>query len=238
MQVVNLLKLAAEERCDYSCSIEASSSRRERKLKEKRNKALATVEDILGRGIDGSDSPKQLLYDSMASLISERAALREMWSDRENDSVFKRMDAGCQPIPFPVIFNCNGNATNDANDVGQSPLGGSPEFLKNLAEDIKVWGDCYESKDRSKLPSNDSLVSHLEAGTEYRLAWERSSTFAVQDPCLAKRDTDRNNDEVAPVSENIENPKVRRSNKKKDRKRKQCQNRGSSDQAKKKKKRY
>jgi len=168
-QVTNILKLAAEERCGYGRTIESAViSRSERKLRDKRKKALSAIEEIMDRGGAKEDtSPNELIYKGIASLLSERAELRNMWSKRELDPVFSRMEVKCRPISFPVVYNCcDGNAGSRNNikvvddEIGRSPfLDGSPEFLSKLAKDMEQWGDCYMSKDPLSWPASECMPS-------------------------------------------------------------------------------
>jgi len=168
-QVTNILKLAAEERCGYGRTAEhAVISRSVRKLRDKRKKALSAIEDIMDRGGTKEDtSPNELIYKGIASLLSERAALRNMWSKRELDPVFSRMEVKCRPISFPVVYNCcDGNAASKNNikvvddEIGRSPfLDGSPEFLSKLAKDMEQWGDCFRSKDLLNWPTSECMTS-------------------------------------------------------------------------------
>lgn len=237
LQVVNTLKLAVEGHCGISCTDEESKLPRERKLRRGRKKALAAVEGILSRSSDGPVSPKELLYDNVASLISERASLREMWWNRENDAVFKKMGAEYQPIPFPVIYNFIGDIPKVPDGVGRSPLSGSAEFLKEVATGLEALGDCYESKHLSGSPTNDSLARVTETVLEGQR--EADNAPFVHDASSCRQLTDKSNGET-----NLGSQRVGHSNrvggiKNKGKKRKKSnQNQGRSEQAKQKRNGY
>jgi hypothetical protein len=138
LQGVLLLKNAAEERCDLECN---------KKQREKRKKALASVQPEL--------------YTAMAQLLRDRSKMRQLWSEREQDVVFKPLAKDCKPIPFPVAYG----GQNEKEALGHSPLSsGSPSFLNELASCIAAWGKCYESRDASKLPAE--LTPALDAAQD------------------------------------------------------------------------
>ena len=72
--MIDILKLAAEERCGIGSAKSARSdvpSRAERKMREKRKKAARAIEEILNRG-DSSEDAYDHLYTPMANLLEER----------------------------------------------------------------------------------------------------------------------------------------------------------------------
>jgi len=216
-QVLDLLRLASEQRCGASSSstlpITTTTtktmiatktmehtrhtntttatttttqvpSRAERKLKDKRKKALLAIEDILTRGDDnhssgshtkhtktnnktktttggGSDALERL-YAPFATLIQERATMRALWKKREGDHVFRTMGAEYRPIPVPFRFNTiqqvgggvvtNGDGGGGMEEVGISPIDGSPEGLGKISDDLIRLGKAFCSGRAVDLP--------------------------------------------------------------------------------------
>ena len=178
-QVVDLLRLAAEERCGVGSASSnlAAPSRAERKVREKRKKAATAITDIMDRNDDSSQNACNALYEEMANLLEERAKMRSLWAERAKDKVFKRMDFEYRPLPAPFVFEAS--AGSNEEDVGQSPLVGSPEGLQQLAENLRQWGKAYLSNNASDLPNIDESKQSGERKSEgdnanhsKSMAWE------------------------------------------------------------------
>jgi alpha-ketoglutarate-dependent dioxygenase FTO len=137
-QIILILKHASEERCGQHTS---------RHGKE----ALATIEQV-----KGDRNPKDVLYDSMASLLSQRAKSRDLWAKRERDPVFKRLHEDCQPIPFPVAFKSNQSSAETVMATSALP-DGSSAFLTELTSYVKALGVAYESGSAKSLPEKDII---------------------------------------------------------------------------------
>ena len=92
-QVLDLLTNAAFARCGEHDKNKSSNgdgeppSKAERKQREKQKKALATVEDLIRRTAGGStiDDPTEILYQPICMLLEERAKMRSLWTQRENE---------------------------------------------------------------------------------------------------------------------------------------------------------
>jgi len=167
--VLDLLRFAAEEKVgkgDQSSNnntIKPSPSRKDRKLKEKRKKAITSLQHILERSgsledktsIQHSDRRSfYMIYQPLSGCIRDRAEKRNHWASRENDPVFYSMDKDCRPIPFPVIYACNHeNLSKNKNDhLGHSPMGGTPEELLVVANALECWGKSFDSRDSKWMP--------------------------------------------------------------------------------------
>lgn len=102
-QVLLMLQHAAEERCGCFCSSisvgTADTSRSDKKLKEKRKKALAAVHEIAGDVVH-----RKQLYTSMAGLLRDRSKIRSLWKQRERDPAFLKVPDSARPLPFPVAY--------------------------------------------------------------------------------------------------------------------------------------
>jgi alpha-ketoglutarate-dependent dioxygenase FTO len=159
-QIFDLLKFAAEERCgiDASGSDLAGPNRAKRKLREKRRKAGTAVSEILGRNDDTCDA----LYETMADLLEERAKMRSLWAERAKDKVFKRMDFEYKPLSAPFLFEVSDEGKTNEEDVGRSPLVGSPQGLQRLAANLRYLGKAYRSKKAADLPKIDGSKQSSE----------------------------------------------------------------------------
>ena len=195
-QIVDLLRLAAEERCGVGASDGNSGtpSRADRKLREKRKKAGAAISDIMGRS-DSSQDACDALYEAMAELLEERAKMRSLWAERAKDKVFKRMDLEYKPLPAPFVFEASDEGKTNEDEVGRSPLVGTPEGLIDLAANLRLWGKAYRSKSAADLPkideSKQSSSQNGQGGNDNHsknLTWEgwglRDKKFGLemQDP--------------------------------------------------------
>ena len=199
-QIVDLLRHAAEGRCGVGAegnggrtatSTQSPPSRAERKAREKRKKAFATIEELLGRSLSGSGSTasmagsnaREAFYQPMADLLAERAKMRELWEKRERDHVFREMDRGCRPLPTPLHFSDDRDTERGSNHgiardaaFGKSPLPGNPQLLRELAKNMDEWGSAYISgkpedlppipQPLKKEPANDSTNDECERKNE------------------------------------------------------------------------
>jgi len=147
-QVLQMLKYAAEARCHAKLSY--TQNKMERKLVNKRQKALVAMENILFRN---GDIDVSKIYDEIAVLIDDRAAKREQWRAREEDPVFDRMPQSCRPLTLPLKYGTS--QISSVDNLGVSPLEGSPVYLRKLVDHLKSWNAAFISKDSSKLPRED-----------------------------------------------------------------------------------
>jgi FTO catalytic domain/FTO C-terminal domain len=165
-QTIQFLKHAAEGACSDAppldrpiddCATDVVSStitKSERKMREKRRKAYATMKELTER-----ENPSQntsggagcLMYESMASLLEERATMRELWSQREIEPAFQKMDLQYRPLPLPTQFN---EFKRTDSTHGVSPLPGAPVELRQLAVTIRACGTAFLSGIRADLPSD------------------------------------------------------------------------------------
>jgi len=145
-----------------------------RKLREKQRKAVASMKELLDRESsskpgNGNNRKKTLLYEMLADAFEERAVMRELWSQREKDPVFREMDEKYRPLPLPFVFDCdvstvgvggcNGSQASTTSDgeqeeVGMSPLPGTPEALRQRAADLRAYGRAYCSGNPQDLPAS------------------------------------------------------------------------------------
>ena len=133
-----------------------------RKAKERRKKALATLEDLLARNssLEEKDASKSF-YEPLAELIQQRSVMRDHWAKREKDYVFRELDEDCRPMTIPFQFNVK-EGTKQTGEVGISPMNGSPLELKAIAEDLLAYGKAYQSGKRSDLPETNFLEKKSE----------------------------------------------------------------------------
>ena len=118
----------------------------------------------MDRNDDSYQNACDALYEEMANLLEERAKMRSLWAERAKDKVFKRMDFEYRPLPAPFVFEAS--AGSNEEDVGQSPLVGSPEGLQQLAENLRQWGKAYLSNNASDLPNIDESKQSGERKSE------------------------------------------------------------------------
>ena len=177
-QIIDLLRLAAEERCGVGASDDSSCtpSRSERKLREKRKKAEKAIVDIMGRNASSFQDACDALYEPMAELLEERAKMRTLWAERAKDKVFKRMDLEYKPLPAPFVFEESNEGKANEEEVGRSPLA---EDLVDLATNLRLWGKAYRSKNAADLPkidgSKESNGPKKQGGSDNHaksLSWE------------------------------------------------------------------
>jgi hypothetical protein len=212
-QIVQFLQHAAEGRCLNSANINNVSSsmnpsvnesdvnnilgdvatpattKIERKLRSKRKKAVVSMFELQQRenivnNKSVSNDASGMLYETFASMLEERATMRELWAKREIEPVFKKIDMQFRPIPLPIMFNCTG-IQNDDNDeksesrhnniknipsepqqhqiIGVSPMPGTPNDLRKLATTIRVWGIAFQTGNPKDLPSVNLVDEHTMA---------------------------------------------------------------------------
>lgn len=123
-QILLLLKNACLERCGET--------------NERSKEALATIEQLRGHR-----NPREAIYDSLASLLSDRAKSRDLWAKRERDPIFKRLAPDCHPILFPVAYG--GKRSVDTEMATSVMRDGTPPYLSELASNVKAWGFAYET---------------------------------------------------------------------------------------------
>jgi mRNA N6-methyladenine demethylase len=148
-QTIDWLKLAVEAQCGVDAFIDSQLlSRMERKLHDKRKKALKGLSDLMDRKL-GEASIRLEVYESLASLLEERATMREMWLKRERDGVFHDVPFDDRPMPLPVEFNCHEIQKNKGK--GQSRMPGSFSDLRDIASQLRHWGRAFESGNKQDL---------------------------------------------------------------------------------------
>jgi len=171
-QIIDLLLLGAEARCGlYPLHNKAENPTSEawktqKKLNEKRKKALASIEDMIQRGNvhNGNTSQKtsstiiDLLYDTMIQSLNERSKMRQLWQDREADPIFQRLDHEYRPLSLPFVFEYHDTAetstaanTLDQEFIGKSPLVGSPSGLNSICRTLEKARVAYISCNPSDL---------------------------------------------------------------------------------------
>jgi hypothetical protein len=152
-QVLDFLRSAAEERChrEGESSTSQTPSRAERKARERRRKALASMEELLERSNIGNDDVLKSVYEPMAEILEERAGMRELWAKREHDHVFRELAKEYRPMEFPVTYGCPTDA-KAKEGCGVSPLEGSPQALQEIAASLRALGNAYMSRNANDLP--------------------------------------------------------------------------------------
>lgn len=164
-QVLDLLRYAAEERCDLSNNDNCNKQRAERKVKQRRKKALASVEEILERSRNNNakknnEDVVKLCYDPIIELLEERATMRLLWNKRENDHLYKIMpkDSDYRPLDVPFQFQGRISLSNQSQQVTTvkekaiSPLDGTTEGLQQIIHDMKCFAKAFVSGQKSDLP--------------------------------------------------------------------------------------
>lgn len=169
-QVIEFLQFASMARCGMHEKKDGDKvpSRAERKNREKQKKALHAMEELMKRGsgagtgsgsgaVAGSNgdssSVEETFYEPVCNLLEERAKMRSLWLERENDGLFHSMPAGYRPLPVPFQFGIvNSNYNSKTAEVGESPLGGAAKDLIRLSHDLKKFGKAYVSRKVSDLP--------------------------------------------------------------------------------------
>jgi hypothetical protein len=180
-QTMELLKAAAEQRCGFDVADTVSDSKPSkavRKARERRKKALATVEDLLARS--NTSEEKDVLhsiFEPLCELLEQRSVMREQWSKREHDHAFRELGPECRPLNVPLRFNAD-DSTKQADECGSSPMKGSPAELKQIIEDLRDYGKAFQSKKLQDLPStattNMNSSSNATEETEHLKSLEWS----------------------------------------------------------------
>ena len=155
-QVVDFLRAAAEGRCGLGGpGLDQASSKAGRKERERRKKALATLEDILDRckSVDEKDALKSV-YKPLAELLEQRAEMRGHWAKREKDHVFHEVEQECRPMLIPIHYERPANEKRSL-ECGSSPLPGSEVGLKKIAASLRALGKAYNSKNSRDLPASE-----------------------------------------------------------------------------------
>ena len=157
-QVVDLLRFASMARCGMHEKKDGGKvpSRAERKMREKQKKALLVMDELVKRNDNGSCSVKTTFYDSIGILLEERANMRSLWLDRENDGVFHSMPVDYRPLPVPLQFGVT-NSSSKIEAIGQSPLLGTADDLLRLRDGLIKCGSAYISQKRLDLPEMKDL---------------------------------------------------------------------------------
>jgi hypothetical protein len=152
--VVDLLEMAAEGKCLRDDKSGPPPSRVERRLREKRKKAVATLNDIIDRD-SAAKNAVQLLYEPIIELLLERATMRELWIKREHDHAFREMEPCHRPMAIPFDFNTTGDDVNSAKDdiVSNSPMPGTPVDLRTTGDRLKAFGKAWLSGNMKDLPA-------------------------------------------------------------------------------------
>jgi alpha-ketoglutarate-dependent dioxygenase FTO len=167
-QTVELLRAAAEAKCGVGMENAASRdlqaprlSKGDRKERDRRQKALATVEKLLSRGNTKDDSAdgnlkakaSSQLFHPIASFLEERANMREQWEKREKDHVFRDMSADCRPLNVPFRFDRPvGESIPDSCEWGSSPFPRSPSKVKRMSVQLRQLGEAFEEGNADKIP--------------------------------------------------------------------------------------
>jgi hypothetical protein len=146
--------MAAEARCGVDAD-GRPVDKAERKKREKRKKALENLDKILSRNDITKASDIQSLYESLADLLRERAEMRRLWQERQNDHVFRELDWTQRPLPVPCVFDSTNNDWSGENSVAYSPM---PENLVPTADRLVVVGQACACGDPKLLPA-DCLTS-------------------------------------------------------------------------------
>jgi hypothetical protein len=168
-QTIELLKAAAEQRCGFDVTDTVSDSKPSkavRKARERRKKALTTLEDLLARS--NTSEEKDVLhsfFEPLCELLEQRSVMREQWSKREHDHAFRELGLECRPMTVPLRFN-EDNSTKQADECGLSPMKGSPAELKQIIEDLRDYGKAFQSKKLHDLPSTATTNVNSSKATE------------------------------------------------------------------------
>lgn len=144
------MQLAAEARCELSDG--PPSSKIERKRRDKRKKALDTVEELISRIGTARTTAIQSLYEPFADLLRERAEMRRLWKKRQEDHVFRELDRSQRPLPIP--FEYGTDAKSNGGEFAVSPM---PEDLVGMADRLVALGRAFVSEDAKYLPEDCKL---------------------------------------------------------------------------------
>jgi hypothetical protein len=164
-QTVDLLRAAAEGRCGMDkASSDETPTRAERKERDRRKKAHAAVEELIGRTGTRVDDVEETIYGPIAELLEERAQMRELWGKREKDHVFHDLSPDCRPLSLPFLFCATGDQ-KPTGESGISPLPGSPEELRRIATSLRSFGKAYTSGKSSDLPKTLETRAQQQKGS-------------------------------------------------------------------------
>ena len=173
-QTVDFLQAAAEGRCAVDGD-GPPSSKAERKKRDKRKKALDTLEELLSRIGTARTTGIQSLYEPLVELLRERAEMRRLWQMRENDHVFRELDRLQRPLPVPFEFDVD----IKSNGSGVSPM---PEDLLSTADRLVALGRACVSGDIKYLPA-DCTTREVEALQEKGHAMIPKTLSPVNEHC-------------------------------------------------------
>lgn len=155
-QTLELLRAAAEQQCGFDATRTGSDSkpsRAVRKARERRRKALTTIEDLLARSSTSEDrNALHSMFEPLAGLIESRSVMRGHWSKREHDHVFHELSSDCRPMIVPLCFNQQEGAKAVDEECGSSPMQGSSAELKQISEDLRNYGKAFQSTLLRDLP--------------------------------------------------------------------------------------
>jgi len=179
LQVVTLLQRASQAKCKQQQQQQQSSNDNHHHKKNKKNgttvhalvisqeeaEALKIMDQIAQGGDKKNKKVLASIYNPMATHILERAKSRELWAKREVDSVFHRLPTECHPIPFPVVYGGSNKGKKNSRPSGAPTFvmahscmpDGSSDFLKKLGDDVKAWGEAFETGDMDSLPKETVL---------------------------------------------------------------------------------
>lgn len=149
-QTIDFLQLAAEARCDVDSG--------GRKRREKKKKALDTLEELVSRVSSARTTAIQNLYEPLAELLQERAEMRRLWKKREDDHVFRELDRLYRPLAVPFEFDVDVSISGK-DAFASSPL---PEDLEEMANRLVDLGRACVSGDPMYLPKDVMSDSKIE----------------------------------------------------------------------------
>lgn len=158
-QSIDILQLAAECRCGMND--QDPSSRPDRKRREKRKKALGTLNELMSRGTENVE-----VYESLADLLKERARMRDLWAKREKDHTFTKMDLESRPLHVPLRFQ------SPCSEIGHSPLVADVDMI---ATDLASFGRAFASQDRDDIPKQhlcQKTTDNLADAYRKKYDWE------------------------------------------------------------------
>jgi len=150
-QTIELLRLGAEGKCKMEIS-QNTVSREERKLRDKRKKALVTLEELVSRASENSD-----MFESLAGLLDERAKMRELWGKREKDHAFTKIDHESRPLPIPFYF------ASCSSEAGHSRMIAD---VSAIASELRAFGKAFETSKECDLPNLKTLKYPVDANSD------------------------------------------------------------------------
>jgi hypothetical protein len=193
-QTIEFLSAASEGRCAFSTVatsmvLVAGTSRKDRKLREKRKNAYATFQDLASRG--GSSANEDLFFEPFATLVGDRATMRELWVKRSEDVAFRDMNPDCKPLPLPVQYNQT-DAKLIHEEMGRSPMPGLPTELRNIANSVRACAkafrsgrfedlsqfDCFKQVDKRDVNSEQAMPPTWSGWTAHQFGLEMQRPWA------------------------------------------------------------